>query len=86
MKRLLAAALFVAVAAPAVAQMTTCTGLECTVEENGKSRKLTHDEALQHMRANMRSQTLTQIQCMYAIDKQKCEALKVELFSLFSIN
>jgi hypothetical protein len=77
-----AGVLFLASASAAWAQTTTCRGLDCTVEGNGMSRKLSRDEALTHLRAGIISE-INSLNCSYAIDQKACQTLKNQLLRQF---
>lgn len=81
-RRLFAGVLFLASASAAWAQTTTCRGLDCTVESNGVSRKLSRDEALAHQRSSIISQ-INSINCSYAVDQKACQTLKNQLLRQF---
>lgn len=70
---------------PAAAQVTTCMGDRCTVEENdGTTRELSPEEVGKLMRGNSRT-AIGNIYCRHATDPERCEVLLRELFALFPL-
>ncbi len=72
-------------ALPAAAQVTTCMGDRCTVEEtDGTTRDLSPDEVGKIMRGNSRT-AIGNIYCRHATDPDRCEDLLRDLFALFPL-
>lgn len=72
------------VISPASAQVTTCYGNECTIEENGETRTLTPEEIGKIKRSNART-AIGNIQCDFAEKPEACEEMTRELFKLFPL-
>jgi hypothetical protein len=70
---------------PAAAQVTTCRGDQCTIEEaDGMTRELSAEEVRKLMRGNSRT-AIGNIYCRHASDPDRCENLLSELFALFPL-
>ncbi|ESY03248.1 hypothetical protein X753_24115 [Mesorhizobium sp. LNJC399B00] len=80
--RLLLLSLFVLLGSSAWAQVTTCYGDQCTIEENGAKRALTAEEVAKLKRQNART-ALGNVECKAATDPAACEKMMGELFAQF---
>ncbi|MER8626346.1 hypothetical protein [Mesorhizobium sp. M1143] len=73
---------FILSGSSALAQITTCYGDTCTIEENGTKRALTIEEVAKLKRQNART-ALGNVECKAATDPAACDKMMGELFAQF---
>lgn len=68
----------------ALAQVTTCIGDVCTVEENGSTRQLSEAEVGKMKRAEAR-RAIENLPCRWAEVPSTCEGVQKTLYRLFPL-
>ncbi len=66
------------------AQMTICSGDECTREVDGKEERLSAAEVGKIKRSNART-AIGNVECNHSTDVERCNKVLSELFALFPL-